>query len=511
MASTARGASRHTHVAIIGTGFGGIGAGIQLGRAGFDDYLIFERADSIGGTWQANTYPGAQCDIPSALYSFSFAPNPDWSRLYPRQPEIKDYITRCADDAGVTEHIRFGHDVTSAEWDELAQVWRITAHAERDVRFTADVLVAATGPFSEPSVPDIEGLADFAGEVFHSADWDHRWQPEGKRVAVIGTGASAVQFVPQIQPRVDRLLLFQRTPTWILPHPDRPVAPAVRKVFRRFPVTLRALREACGLVQEVMVPGLVRHPWMLAPFAAAGKWNLRRQVKDPALREKLLPRYAFGCKRPTFSNTFYPALAAPNASVITAGITRVTPTGVQTADGRLHEVDTIILGTGFKLSGNEGFTRIRGRDGRSLAEVWAGGEMAAYMGTSVAGFPNMFQILGPNSVVYTSQVVTIEAQIGYLVDALRQMRTRSIRSIDVTERAQQTFVDHVDAGLARSVWNTGGCSSYYLSPSGRNCTFWPGFVFGFRRTMASIELRDFDIRMPGPHGVVAGEHAEMVG
>lgn len=500
-------APHHVHVAIIGTGFGGIGAGIRLNQAGFDDYLIFERADAIGGTWQVNTYPGAQCDIPSALYSFSFAPNPDWTRLYPLQPEIRRYITRCSDEYGVTDHIRFNHEVTAADWDDLAQVWRITAGGS-DV--TADVLVAATGPFSEPSTPDIEGLQDFTGEVFHSADWNHEWEAAGKKVAVIGTGASAVQFVPQIQPHVEELLLFQRTPTWILPHPDRPVAESVRRMFRRFPITQRALRGSCSLVQEAMVPGLVKHPWMLAPFAAAGRWNLRRQVADPALRRALSPTYAFGCKRPTFSNTFYPALAAQNSTVVTSGISRVTATGVETADGLTHDVDTIILGTGFKLAGNEGFTRIRGRDGRSLTEVWDG-EMAAYLGTSVTGFPNMFQILGPNSVVYTSQVVTIEAQLDYLVDALTQMRDKGIRSIDVTAGAQQRFIESVDEGLTDSVWNTGGCSSYYLSPSGRNYTFWPGFVVNFRRTMRSVALRDFDVRMTGPRSIVSEQGRELVG
>ncbi|MEP9394851.1 NAD(P)/FAD-dependent oxidoreductase [Gordonia sp. VNK1] len=484
-------APHHVHVAIIGTGFGGIGAAIRLTQEGFDDFLLFERADEVGGTWQANTYPGAQCDIPSALYSFSFAPNPDWTRLYPLQEEIQAYIARCADDFGITSRIRFGHDVTHAGWDDLAQVWRLTAAGQE---FTADVLVGATGPFSEPSVPAIDGLDDFAGEVFHSAQWDHSWSPEGKRVAVIGTGASAVQFVPQLQPKVKQLSLFQRTPTWIMPHPDRPVSQGVRTMFRRHPVTMRALRESCGLAQEMMVPGLVKRPGLLAPMAAVARLHLRRQVADPELRAKLTPRYAFGCKRPTFSNTFYPALAAANAEVITDGIVRVTPTGIETADGVLHEVDTIVLGTGFKLAGNEGFRRIHGADDRSLSATWEGGEMVAYMGTSVAGFPNFFQILGPNSVVYTSQVVTIEAQVDYLVDALKQMRDQGIRSIDVLPEAQERFVREVDEGLAHSVWNTGGCSSYYLSPSGRNYTFWPGFVVGFRRRMKHIRLADFTVR-----------------
>lgn len=481
---------RHFRVAIIGAGFGGICAAIRCLQSGFDDLVVFERASAVGGTWEANTYPGAQCDIPSALYSFSFAPNPEWTRLYPLQREIQAYIARCADDFDVTPHVRCGHDVTDASWDDLAQVWRLTVNGSV---VTADVLVGATGPFSEPAHPDIPGLDDFEGDVIHSARWDHTWSPTGKRVAVIGTGASAVQFVPRIQPNAQHLTLFQRTPTWILPHPDRPVPRAIRRMFARVPCTQRAVRGACSLVQELMVPGLVSHPGILKPAAALGRWHLRRQVDDDALRAALTPTYQFGCKRPTFSNKYYPALSAENASVVTDAIVRVHPTGIETADGAVHEVDSILLGTGFKLAAGEGFSRIHGRDGRSLSDTWGTGEMAAYMGTSVAGFPNFFLILGPNSVVYTSQVVTIEAQVDYLLDALTGMRDRGIRSIDVTRAAQDRFVDEVDAGLAASVWNTGGCASYYLSPSGRNVTFWPGFVFTFRRAMRHVRWDDFDV------------------
>ncbi|MFW0797273.1 NAD(P)/FAD-dependent oxidoreductase [Gordonia sp. CPCC 205515] len=488
----------HVGVAIAGGGFGGVGAAIQLTRNGIDDYLLFERATELGGTWQANTYPGAQCDIPSALYSFSFAPNPEWTRLYPLQEEIKSYIERCADDYDVPAHTRLGTDVRSADWDELAQVWRIVTvdRTGTERSWTATFLLLATGPFSEPSVPDLPGLSEFGGRIFHSAEWDHDYDLAGKSVAVIGTGASAVQFVPQIQPKVQALRLFQRTPTWILPHPDQPIAPALQDAFRRIPWAQRAMRGSFALVQEMMVPGLVREPALLKPMAAAGRHHLRRQVTDPELRAKLTPTYEFGCKRPTFSNTYYPALTASNAEVITDSIERVTATGIVTADGAEHAVDAIIFGTGFKLTANEGFGRIRGTDGRSLAEVWAG-EMRAYLGTMVTGFPNMFMMLGPNSVVYTSQVVTIEAQLDFVIDALKTMGRRWIRSIDVTPTAQQAFVDEVDKGLTSSVWNTGGCSSYYLSGSGRNFTFWPGFVFTMRHRMRRIRLSDFSIRMAG--------------
>lgn len=491
---------RHHHVAIIGAGFGGLGAAIKLVGAGFDDIVVFERESEVGGTWWVNTYPGAQCDIPSALYSFSFAPNPDWTRLYPLQEELHAYMRDTADKFDVTKYIRFSTDVLDASWDDGAQVWKLTTRdaGGTEELSTATYLIAATGPFSEPSVPAIPGLDSFEGAAFHSAEWDHDYDLSGKRVAVIGTGASAVQFVPQIQPKVTALTLFQRTPTWILPHPDRPVSPAVRSLFRRVPATQRALRGACSLVQELMVPGLVRKPALLAPMVAAGKWNLKRQVADPELRRRLTPTYEFGCKRPTFSNKYFRALTQPNASVVSDGIVRVTPTGVETADGTVHEVDAIVFGTGFKLVGNEGFKHIHGTDGRSLAETWTGGEMVSYLGTAVAGFPNMAMILGPNSVVYTSQVVTIESQVDFILSALTMMRDNGIRSLDVTPQAQQAFVDEVDHGLRHSVWNTGGCSSYYLSPSGRNFTFYHKFVFQFQRRMKQIVLKDFTVRVQGP-------------
>ncbi|ORM27728.1 NAD(P)/FAD-dependent oxidoreductase [Williamsia sp. 1135] len=479
--------SEHVDIAIIGTGFGGLGAAIRLKQEGIEDFVVFERADAVGGTWHVNTYPGAQCDIPSALYSFSFAPNPDWTRLYPLQPEIEAYLNDCTDRLGVRRHIRFGHDVQDASWDDDARLWSVTTS---NGHWTARVLIGALGPFSEAATPDIAGLETFAGNVFHSADWDHEAELAG-RIAVIGTGASAVQFIPQIAPEAEHLTLFQRTPTWIMPHPDRPVHARVRNLFRRVPRTQRALRKQFDLVQDAFVPGLVRWNRLLAPAAALGRVHLRRQVGDPELRKKLTPDYAFGCKRPTFSNKYYPALTRPNVTVETAAINSVRPEGIETADGVVHEVDTIVLGTGFTVSRHSGFRRIRGRGGVSLAETWPNGEMASYRGTTVHGFPNFFMILGPNSVVYTSQVVTIEAQVEHILAALRVLSTRKDSAIEVKASAQQEFCSMVDRKLAGSVWNSGGCSSYYLSPSGRNVTFWPGSVRSFTRAMSRVELSDY--------------------
>lgn len=479
-------------VAIIGAGFGGLGAAIRLQQEGRDDFLIFERDDAVGGTWHVNTYPGAQCDIPSALYSFSFAPNPDWTRLYPLQPEIEAYLNDCTDRFGIRNRIRFGHEVLDATWNDDEARWLVTTSAGT---WSARILVGALGPFSEPAKPNIAGLESFSGSVFHSAEWDHEHSARGRRIAVIGTGASAVQFVPRIAPEAAHLTVFQRTPTWILPHPDRSISESGRSMLRKFPALQRMMRRTFDLFQEALVPGLIHHRSLLAPLTVLGRAHLRRQVKDPVLRTKLTPDYAFGCKRPTFSNKFYPALSRDNVTVETTGIAEVVSAGIVTTDGRTHEVDTIVLGTGFTVAGHSGFRRIRGREGQSLADAWPSGEMSSYRGTTVHGFPNFFMLLGPNSVVYTSQVVTIEAQVNYILESLQVMDVKTIAALEVSRKAQTEFADYTDATLEGSVWNSGGCSSYYLSPSGRNVTYWPGSVRNFTRRMSTIDLGHYEYRI----------------
>ncbi|RMI31387.1 flavin-containing monooxygenase [Nocardia stercoris] len=482
-------------VAIIGAGFGGLGAAIRLRQAGIDDFVVLERATDVGGTWQANTYPGAQCDIPSMLYSFSFAPNPNWTRLYPLQPEIQRYLRDCVDRFGIADRLRLEHDVLDAAWDGQAQVWRIAT--DRGV-LEATALIGAFGPFSAPATPDIPGLNDFRGAVFHTAEWNHEHDLAGERVAVIGTGASAVQVVPRLQPIVSRLSVFQRTPTWIMPHPDRPLAGRVRRMFESAPALQRALRTGLDLVQESLVPGLVWQPALLGGAQRLARNHLRRQVADPALRAALTPRYAFGCKRPTFSNAFYPALTAPNCDLVTARITEIVPDGIRTADGVVHQVDSIVLGTGFRLTDHPIFERLRGSGGRRLAQVWHG-DARAYLGTMVSGFPNLFLILGPNSVTYTSQVVTIEAQLNYIVSALSRMAAAGLTSIDVRPEVQRAFIEEMDTGLRSSVWNAGGCRSYYVNDAGRNFVFYPGFSRQFKARLRRANLADFDThRVPTP-------------
>lgn len=486
---------RMTRVVIIGAGFGGLCAAIQLKRAGIEDFVVLERADEVGGTWQANTYPGAQCDIPSILYSFSFAPNPHWSRLYPLQEEIRDYLRRCVEHFGITPHLRMQQEVREARWGENTQRWHVVTDHES---WRAQALIAAPGPFSTPAIPAFAGLDSFRGHVWHTAEWDHGHDPTGERIGVVGTGASAVQLIPQLQPQADSMTVFQRTPTWIMPHPDRPVPRRVQRIFERVPRLQRVARTGFDLVQEAMVPGLVHQPTLLKGAEWLGRAHLHRQVRDPKLRAKLTPSYSFGCKRPTFSNSYYPALDASNVDVITEDISTVTPNGITTTEGEEYELDTIVLATGFRMVDNPVFNRIWGRNGYSLAQVWQG-EPQAYLGTAVAGFPNLFFILGPNSVTYTSQVITIEAQVTYALSALRAMDTVGLSSIDVSTEVQDAFVDEMDRGLAGSVWNTGGCRSYYLDDAGRNFVFYPGFARQFWARTREIDLSEFHTTRADPN------------
>lgn len=487
--------SEHVRVAIIGAGFGGLGTAIKLKQEGIDDFVVLERADEVGGTWQINDYPGAQCDVPSLIYSYSFAPNPDWSRLYPLQEELKAYMHKCAVDFEVLSHVRLHTEVTGAVWDDNAQVWQISTSSGD---LTARVLVGAIGPFSSPATPDIPGLDSFRGTVFHSQSWNHDHDLTGERIGVIGTGASAVQFIPRVQPKAGHLTVFQRTPTWILPHPDRPVGAVTRELYRRVPGAQKTARKAWEVTFESLVPGFIYEPKLQKPLELLGRALLKKQVRDPVLREKLTPSYAVGCKRPTFSNAYYPALTADNATVVTDGIVEITERGIVTASGTEHELDTIILGTGFKMTDHPGFNVIEGRDGVNLGETWRGGEMEAYLGTTVHGFPNLFLILGPNSGVYTSAVITIEDQVHYILEALREMDKADLASLEVTERAQRDFVAWADKGLSKSVFVAGGCTSYYLSPSGRNFTHYPGFSAGFRSRTSKVDLDHYLTRPAQP-------------
>jgi cation diffusion facilitator CzcD-associated flavoprotein CzcO len=481
----------HTPIAIVGSGFAGLGMAIRLKREGRDDFVVLERADAVGGTWRDNTYPGCQCDVPSHLYSFSFAPNPEWSRTYSRQREIEDYLERCARDFEILPHIRFGHEVTEATWDEEAQRWRLTTPQGE---LTADVVVLGVGALSEPSLPAIPGLDSFAGPVFHSAAWDHGHDLRGERVAVIGTGASAIQFVPRIQPEVEKLHVFQRTPPWVLPHTDRPVTALERRLYRAFPALQRLARAGVYWSREWLVLGLTRDRRLMRLPQRVGRRHLRRQVPDPALRQRVTPRYELGCKRILISNDWYPALSRENVEVVTDAIAEVRPHAVVTADGVEREIDTIIAGTGFRVTDFPAGGRIRGRGGRTLTEAW-NGSMQAYLGATVPGFPNLFTLVGPNTGLgHSSMVYMIEAQVQYVLDGLRIMRERGAAEVDVRPEVLTAYNGEVQARMGPTVWTSGGCASWYLDAHGRNTTLWPDFTFTFRRRTERFDAADYELR-----------------
>jgi cation diffusion facilitator CzcD-associated flavoprotein CzcO len=479
--------SQHVHIAIIGTGFAGLGTAVRLKQEGIEDFVILERAADVGGTWRDNSYPGCRCDVPSHLYSFSFALNPEWTNTFSPQPEIWDYLRRVVEEHGLAPHLRLGHDVTDAAWDEQTRTWHVETSQGA---FEADVVVGGMGPLSEPAVPDIPGLDTFAGAVFHSAHWDHEHDLAGERVAVIGTGASAIQFVPRIQPEVAKLHLFQRTPPWILPHTDRPVTNAERRLYRVLPSAQRLVRAAIYWAREMLVFGFARDPRLMAVPETLGRNHLKRQVRDPELRRKLKPRYRVGCKRILLSNEYYPALTKPNVEVVTDGVREVRPHSIVVADGTEREVDTIILGTGFHVTDSPAAAHVRGRDGRTLAEVWQCSP-EAYLGTAISGFPNLFMIIGPNTGLgHNSMVFMIESHLSYVIDALKTMDERDVAAVEVRPEVQKAFVRDVAERMEGTVW-TSGCSSWYIDATGRNSTLWPDFTWRFRQRTRRFDPTDY--------------------
>jgi cation diffusion facilitator CzcD-associated flavoprotein CzcO len=484
-------------IVIIGSGFGGLGSAIRLKQQGIDDFVILERANDVGGTWRDNSYPGCACDVQSHLYSFSFAPNPDWTRSFSPQPEIWEYLKRCAREFGVLPHVRFGHEVREALWDNDAQHWSIETSQGR---FTASVLVMASGALSEPTWPQLRGLQSFKGSVFHSARWNHDLDLTGRRVAVIGTGASAIQFVPEIQSKVAMLHLFQRTPPWIVPRRDRRLVEAERRLFRRFPLAQRAARALIYGLRERFVRGF-RHQWLARRVQRMAMRHLERSVPDAALRAKLTPDYTIGCKRILISNDYLPSLTRPNVELVTEGIAEVREHSIVSLDGVERPVDVIIFGTGFQPTDPPLAKHIRGSDRRTLAEVWAGSP-EAHVGTTVAGFPNLFVLMGPNTGLgHNSVVYMIEAQIEHLLNALRYMRRHNVRAIEPRPEVQAAYVAEVQKRMEGTVWTTGNCASWYLDSKGRNSTLWPDFSWRFRRRVARLNPDEY--LMSGAHDAQA--------
>jgi cation diffusion facilitator CzcD-associated flavoprotein CzcO len=491
--------AEHHRIAVIGAGFSGIGLAVRLREAGIEDFVMLERADDLGGTWRDNTYPGCRCDVPSRLYSYSFAPNPDWSEAFSGYQEIWDYLRRVAEQHGVTRHIRYRHEMTGAQWD--GDRWLIETTAGP---VSADYLISAGGLLADPATPSLPGIERFRGKAFHSAKWDHDHDLRGARVAVIGTGASAIQFVPEIQPLARRLHVFQRTAPWVMPRGGRAITSAEKRLFRSFAGAEKLVRGTVYTLSESLVLAFM-HPRLMRVMESAGRWHLRRQVPDPALRARLEPQFTIGCKRILFSDDWYPALQAPNAELVTDGIAEVRESSIVTGDGTEHEIDTIIYGTGFHVTDTPLAELVRGRDGRTLAQAWAGSPKA-FNGTAIPGFPNFFMLLGPNTGLgHTSVILMIESQVAYIVDALGHMARRRAATLEVRSDALDAYVREIDSGLAASVWNTGGCRSWYLDRTGRNAAIWPGPTFRFRQRLRAFDPApyEFGVRRAAPAPVAA--------
>lgn len=474
-------------VAIIGTGFAGLGMAMRMKEAGLEDFVLLEKAAEVGGTWRDNHYPGCACDVPSHLYSFSFAQNPEWSRMFSPQPEIWSYLKRVTDERGIRQHIRFNSELSEARWDEAAGVWNLSTAAGD--RYTARVVISGMGGLSRPAYPQgIKGLETFEGKRFHSQDWDHGYDLAGKRVAVFGTGASAIQFVPKIQKQAARIDLYQRTPPWITPKPDSKVSERAKALFKKLPLAQSALRSTIYWLLEARAFGFVVNPKLMAIDDRMARKHLKRQVKDPVLRQKLTPDYKIGCKRVLISNDYYPAVSQPNVSLVTEGIAEVRAHSVVDGNGVEREVDAIIFGTGFQATDPVPSKMIFGKGGVDLLDVWKDGP-EAYKGTTVAGFPNLFLIVGPNTGLgHSSMVYMIESQVAYVMDALKTMKATGKPVLEVRADKQAAFNARLQDKTAQTVWNTGGCKSWYLHPeSGKNVTLWPGFTWQFRR-----ETRRFD-------------------
>jgi cation diffusion facilitator CzcD-associated flavoprotein CzcO len=479
--------SREVDVAIAGSGFSGLGMAIRLRQRGITDFVVLERGDEVGGTWHYNTYPGCACDVPSHLYSFSFAPNPDWSATYSPQPEIRDYLRRCADEFGIRPHVKLRHEVASATWDADERRWQIETTKGS---FSARVFVAAMGPLTEPKIPEIPGLDDFEGETFHSARWNHDYDLRGKRVASIGTGASAIQYVPEIQPEVERLHVFQRTPPWIAPHSGRPITRLERRVYRALPAAQRLVRGGVYAAREALVLGFVKNPRLMGIVERVARRHMRRQISDRDLIAKVTPDYTIGCKRILPSNRWYPALDQPNVELVTEGVKEVRARSIVSNDGVERPVDAIVFGTGFHVTDMPATKYLRGRGGELLYDVWKRSPRA-YLGTAAPGFPNLFMLLGPNTGLgHGSMVYMIESQIQYVLDALRVMREQDVETVEVQHAAVDRYNESLERQMAGTVWTT-GCSSWYLDESGRNATQWPDWTWRFRQRTARFDPAEY--------------------
>jgi cation diffusion facilitator CzcD-associated flavoprotein CzcO len=479
-------------VLIIGGGFSGLCMAIKLRESGMNSFLLIEKSEDIGGTWHDNRYPGCACDIPSHLYSFSFEPSPDWSRMYPGQREIHDYLKRCVERYEIASNIRLNTRFHEAIWDESETVWH--AAAGESMRIRARVLVSGIGGLHVPHYPELKGIESFSGPQFHSSNWNHAVELAGKNVAVVGTGASAIQFVPQIAPRVGKLYLFQRTPPWIVPRMDFAMAEKWKQRFRRFPLIMRAFRQFIFWRQEFRVLGFLGNRFVRGKATEIATHQLEKQVQDPKLRAALKPNYELGCKRVLVSDDFYPALTRTNVELVTDGIAEVRGDSIVTADGVERPIDVLIFGTGFRATEPLIGIRLVGRDGLEIHDAWRE-RMSAYLGVTVAGFPNLFLLLGPNTGLgHNSVVLMIEAQVRYVMSCLALMKRQKKRVLEVRPETQKEFVEDIHRRLEGTVWQSGGCRSWYQDPrTGENTTLWPGSVVAYARRTKSVSPADYEL------------------
>ncbi len=485
----------HTRALIIGTGFSGLGMAVALERL-MVDYVILEKADEVGGTWRDNTYPGAACDVPTHLYSFSFAPKANWEQLFSYQPEIFDYLKAVTQKYNLRRRIVFGAKVKRAYWDERDLRWHVLTEAGQE--YITQFLISGVGALHIPNIPDIDGLDRFAGPAFHSAQWNHEFDLTDKKVAVIGTGASAIQLVPELVGHVAEIHLYQRTPAWVLPRTNIRFSAPLQQALKYVPGLRAGLRIGIYWGAEGGAYAMNRKPELLKVIEMLCKRHIRREISDFELRTKLTPNYRAGCKRLLGSSDYYRTIASPKTSLITEDIAQVTSDGIRTTDGNEHKVDAIVFATGFHVTDSYRYVNITGQDGEDLVDRWDRQGIAAHRGTTVAGMPNAFFLLGPNTGLgHTSVVFMIESQIHYIVQMIRAVDAAGAAGLVPRREAQDKFNNDLQRKLARSVWNTGGCQSWYLDEHGFNRTVWSGFTWQYRLSTRSVKMDEYElIRIP---------------
>lgn len=479
-----------TDILVIGTGFGGLGMAIKLREAGRNDFVVLEKADDVGGTWRDNTYPGAECDVQSHMYSFSYELNKDWSREYAGQQEIWEYMRGVARKHGLYDVIHFGTEVEGAEWDESRLRWTVRTSKET---YDARVVVSGIGGLHIPNIPDLPGAETFAGPRFHSAQWRHDVDLTGKKVAVVGTGASAIQFIPQIVGDVAQLDVYQRSAPWVVPKHNHDIEGRKRAFITRLPGGTRAYRNAkywLNEAQQLAFTGPLQNVSKVLENKVSD--YIRRTVTDPEVAEKLIPDYRLGCKRILKTDNYVPVYNRENVELVTDGIAEITPDGIRAKDGTFREADVIIYGTGFHVTDAFDWVHITGKGGRDLSKTFSEQGIETYLGISVTHFPNFFFLLGPNTALgHNSVVFMIEQQTTWIITMLDEMDERGAQAVEPTPQAQRAFNDALQKKVSKGVWSQGGCTSWYLDSQGKNRTIWPGFTFRYWWATRKVEARDF--------------------